>query len=260
MTAVDAGGAPPIDPRIRARRIAVQRDAGRRRLGRLVELGLVALVALGFAVALASPLLDVDAVEVTGTGRLSAEAVREAAGIERGTPLVRVDLREAGERIAALPWVASASLHRDLDGTISVTVVERTPVATAQQGEALVLVDAEGRVLGPASPEEAAALVALQVDAVPEAGGHLDAATSDALTVAAALAEHAPGTVRSIHPATLEVELAGGGRAALGDRSALGEKVRSLLTVLAQVDLTCLDTIDLRVPSTPVLTREEGCS
>ena len=52
----------PIDPRIQARRIEVQRGVGRRRLQRLVDVGLVLAVAAGFAIALRSPLLDVDAV------------------------------------------------------------------------------------------------------------------------------------------------------------------------------------------------------
>lgn len=259
MTTVETD-VPPIDPRIRARRIAVQRDAGRRRLARLIDVGIVLAVALGFVAALYTPLLDVDAVEVAGTARLTAAEVVAAAGIDRGTPLVQVDLGAAGARVAALPWVASARLHRGIDGTITVEVVERTPVAVvSRDGEAL-LVDEEGRVLGPAAPEEAADLVALEVDAVPAPGEHLPVQTADALSVAAALAQRAPGAVVRLDPESLEAELAVGGRAALGDRTALGEKVRSLVTVLDQVDLTCLDLIDVRVPSTPVLTREEGCS
>ena len=75
-----------IDPRIRARRIEVQRGMGRRRLQRLVDVGLVLAVAAGFAVALRSPLLDVDAVRVAGQrAHRRAELVVERAGIARAT-------------------------------------------------------------------------------------------------------------------------------------------------------------------------------
>ncbi len=51
------------------------------------------------------------------------------------------------------------------------------------------------------------------------------------------------------------LELAAGGRANFGDGTQLGQKLQSLETMLARVDLTCLATIDVRVPAAPVLTR-----
>ena len=49
--------------------------------------------------------------------------------------------------------------------------------------------------------------------------------------------------------------LTGGGRANLGDSSELGPKLQAFETVMARVDLGCLDTVDVRVPSAPVVTR-----
>ena len=60
--------APPIDPRLRARRIEVRRVEGRRRLQRLVDMGLLAMVVAAFLGALWTPLLDVDEVRVEGAG------------------------------------------------------------------------------------------------------------------------------------------------------------------------------------------------
>src|SRR4051812_39815589 len=90
-----------IDPRIRARRIEVQRDAGRRRLRRLVDVGLVLAVAAGFALALRSPLLDVGAVEVAGAHHTAPAAITQAAGIAAGDQLMDVDLHAAGLRVEA---------------------------------------------------------------------------------------------------------------------------------------------------------------
>jgi cell division protein FtsQ len=252
-----------IDPRIRARRISVQRGVGRRRLQRLVDVGLVLAVAAGFLLALRTPLLDVDDVVVGGNEHTSAEAVVAAAGIQRGDQLVDLDLRAAGEAVAALPWVREATLHRGIDGRIDVQVEERTPVAVLGVGEAARLVDAEGRVLGPAFGEPAAAsLVTIEgIGDGAEPGSFLGPDAADALAVAANLGGALDLGLRLV---VEDGNLAGvvdpGIEVRFGDASQLEAKVRSLRTVLDQVDLTCAGRIDLRSPGSPVLTREEGCS
>ncbi len=252
----------PIDPRIRARRIHVRRVEGRRRLQRVVDAGLVVVVALGFLGALWTPLLDVDEVRVQGAGHTGVDAVLERAGIQAGDQLVRVDLAGAGTRVAALPWVQQVRLERSLDGRVTLDVRERTPVALLGSGAQALLVDRDGRVLGPASAApELGGLTQLQ--GVPEAvapGAYLPEQVDDALALAEALSTAAPGAVSSLELDGLTAVLVQGGLVRFGDARQLDAKVRSLRTVLDQVDLTCLGVIDLRLPGSPVLTREEGCS
>lgn len=249
----------PIDPRIRARRIEVRRDEGRRRLSRLVEAGLVLSVAALFAGALWTPLLDVDALEVSGTEHLSGAEVAARAGVGRGDPLIGVDVGDVGSRIAALPWVASVTVSRRVSGVVAVDVTERTPVASVVGPTGPVLVDAEGRVLGPAS--DTSGLVQLEgLAEVPAPGAYLDEAATVPLAIAERLATDAPGVVSTLRSDDLVATLAQGGEVAFGDAELMDAKLRSLLTVLDQVDLTCLAVIDLELPGSPVLTREEGCS
>jgi cell division protein FtsQ len=229
-----------IDPRFRARRIEVQRASGRRRLRRLVELGLVLLVGLGFFGALRSPLLDVASIQVSGAHRSGVDAVVRASGIRTGEQLVDVPLGAASHRIAGLPWVHEVTVHRGLDGVVRITVTERTPTAVVGEGAAAVVVDATGRVVARAAD-------------VPDAVG--------ALALAGRLADVAPGAIAVVTVGTdLTATLAQGGEVRFGDDSRLTAKLRSLETMLQQVDLTCLDHIDLRAPGNPVLTRREGCS
>lgn len=253
--------AAPIDPRIRARRIEVRRQTGRRRLQRLVDLGLVLLVAALFAGALWTPLLDVDEVVITGADRSGADAVAEAAGVAPGDPLVSVDLAAVGARLAGLPWVAEVRLHRGLDGLVSVAVTERVPVAVVGVDPPMV-VDADGRVLAPrAQAGGRDPLVALTgLASVPAPGGYLRAGTGGALALAAHLARVAPGALTTLAVDGLTGTLAVGGEVRFGDARQLGAKVRALQVVLEQVDLTCLAGLDLRLPGSPVLTREEACS
>ena len=253
-----------IDPRIRARRIEVQRGAGRRRLRVLVDVSLVGVVLLGFVGALRTPLLDVDAVAVTGVHHTPSALVLERSGIRLGQPLVDVDLTRAGARVAELPWVGRVTLHRGLDGLVELQVTERTPVAIVGEGGAAVVVDADGRALAAATEAGAgaAALPTVRTGAVPpsvgdyvagDVGPVLDLAGRLAVAVpAVVVAQGADGSVTATLPAGITVRL--------GTPSQLDAKVRALLTVLDQVDLTCAAVIDVRAPGSPVLTREEGCS
>jgi cell division protein FtsQ len=253
-----------IDPRIRARRIAVQRDTGRRRLRRVVDLGLVLAVVAGFALALRSPLLDVSDVQVGGASRTGVDAVARAAGIELGDQLMDVQLGTAGERIAALPWVQQVELHRGLDGIVRIEVVERTAAAVVGEGDEAVLVDATGRVLARAedAPDLRAALITVVgVTEGLEPGRTLPPEARQALEVAGHLAAAVPGAVAQVSAEDeLVATLVDGGVVRFGDAGRLTAKIRSLATVLTQVDLTCLAQLDVRVPGSPVLTREEPCS
>lgn len=252
---------PPIDPRIRARRIEVRRGQGRRRLQRLVDVGVLALVALGFAAALWSPLLDVDEVRVHGAARSGREAVLDVAGITVGDRLAGLDLQAAGERVAALPWVQEVRLRRGVDGVVTVDVRERTPVAALVAGAVTLLVDPAGRVLGPAtSAPDVGGLVVLEGVEAPPPGAYVDAGAADALALAEAVASTVPGAVASVRTEGLTATLVQGGEVRFGDATQLDAKVRSLATMLDQVDLSCLAVLDLRLPSNAVLTREEGCS
>jgi len=255
-------GAAPIDPRIRARRIEVQRGRGRRRLRRLIDLGLVALVGAGFVGALWTPLLDVDAVVVDGAVRSGEGAVRARSGVTLGGPLIDVDLRRAGSRIGSLPWVERVALHRRVDGVVVISVTERTPVATLGSGATAVLVDKDGRVLGPVStaPELGGLPMLVGVTEIPPAGSFLDGDHRAALLVAERLSHEVPGAVTSVAGEPLTAQLAQGGEVRFGEPSQLDAKVRSLRTVLDQVDLRCLAVLDLQLPGSPVLTREERCS
>jgi len=252
-----------IDPRIRARRIAVQRGMGRKRLQRLVDVGLLLAVAAGFFVALRTPLLDVNAIEVSGNDHTSRDDVVAAAGIGKGDQLIDLDLHAAGQAVAALPWVQEAELHRGIDGAVTVDVTERVPVAVVGQGESALLVDTDGRALGPAFGDPSAgALVAIDgVGDGLEPGEFLGSGADDALAVATRLAGVVDLGIRlRVEDGHLSGVVDPGISVAFGDASQLEAKVRSLRTVLDQVDLTCAATIDLRTPGNPVLTREEGCS
>lgn len=249
-----------VHPRLRARRIAVRRAEGRRRFHRLVALACVLGALVLGALLVQSPLLDVDHVTVAGAEQTAVDAVVAATGVAGGEAMATLDLGAIERRLEALPWVASAELARKWPGTIRITVAERAPVAVVADAQRAWLVDRSGRVL--ASAPDAADLVTVRIPGVVrvEPGGTLDGLDA-ALAVAARVPLEVPGEAAGIRVADGEVsvELATGGTVLLGDAAELDDKLVALRTVLDQVDRTCLDVLDLRVPTHPALRREDPC-
>ncbi len=259
-----AGQAPPagadVDPRFRERRIAVRKDAGRRRLKRLVLLVAVAATALAGVIVLRSPVLDVDEITVVGAGHLTPDDIREASGVDRGAPILLADLAAAAADVEALPWVASADITRDLPGRVHIEVREREPVAVLSGDGSAALVDVEGRVLDRTEGASTPFVQVVAPDAPPAPGSTVAPELVAAIELAGRLRVNPAGTVAAVHvDPGLRLELVDGGEVDLGDASALDAKVEAFRTVHARVDRDCLATIDLTVPTHPVVTRDPGC-
>jgi cell division protein FtsQ len=251
------GGA-AVDPRFRARRIAVRKEAGRRRLRRLLVLVAVALVAIAAVLVVRSPVLDVDEISVVGAAHTPADEIRVASGIDAGDPVLLADLGAARAAIESLPWVAEAEVTRDLPGRVHVAVREREPVAVVSGAGRAVLVDEGGRVLADASVAEGPPYVQVVAPlAPPEAGRAVARELRTAIELAGRLRSNPAGAVAAVHVEPgLRLQLAEGGVVELGDATQLDAKVEAFRTVHARVDRGCLAVLDLTVPSHPVLTRD----
>jgi cell division protein FtsQ len=263
-----------IDPRIRRRQIDVAREAGRRRLRLVVAAMVVVAVVLAAWGATRSPLLDVDRVLVDGAARSGDAAVRRAAAIPLGRAMTGVDGAAAARRVSKLPWVEHADVVREWPATVRVRVVERTVAAVvraapaasgasgatepaAAAGAAWVLVDRVGRVLAPVPTPPPGVVI---VDGIPPAappGTRMAAAASTALEVAADLpAGLAPRVATvTVTAAGVELRLKPQGVVRLGSGDDIVAKLEATRTVLGAVDGRTVSTLDVRIPSSPVLTR-----
>lgn len=252
-----------VDPRMRARRIEVQREAGRKRLRRAGIAGAVVAVAVGAWGIAMTPLLDVDRVTVTGAAHTGDRAVQFATRIRRGDPMITVRLGASATRVAALPWVQTVEVTRTWPGTVRVKVAERSPAAAVPAtNNGWVLLDAEGRELASA-PSPPAGLLRLELPAIaPEPGKTIAADARAALALAATIPESLRGRIASLRPGpdgTVEgtVVLRNNAQAnlLLGTPTQTAAKWLALLTVLDDADPAKLAQIDVRVPSAPALTR-----
>lgn len=256
-----AGSAPSrvaIDPRIRRRQIDVVRAAGRRRL-RLVVAGLVTMAILVAAWGVTrTPLLDVDRVVIQGATHTGAPAVGAAADIARGGAMTDVDSAGVARQVSRLPWVLRTDVVREWPSTVRIRVVERTATAvTRQDGAAWVLVDRTGRVLAPAVVPPPDLVV---VDGFPAAGAPGTSVAPPARDLLEVAARLPPALAPRVATVTLgangvELRLKPQGVVLLGDATGVADKLRAALTVLAAVDGRTVSTLDVRIPSTPVLTR-----
>jgi cell division protein FtsQ len=249
-----------MDPRIRRRRVDVQRTEGRRRLRTLLSASAVVCVAFGAVAATRSPLLDVDYVDVQGAEHTARADLLRATGLDRHPQMVDVRAGEVARRAATVPWVASVEVEKAWPQTVRIRVVERIAVAIAPApGGGIVLLDRSGRVLErrPDAPPNVIAVTPSPIAVRP--GRTIDGAARDALAVAAAVPVHLQDRVREATPTAggeVELKLAPRGVVRVGPPQQLAAKVRTLETMMAKVDLRRLAVLDIRAPSAPVLTRQ----
>jgi cell division protein FtsQ len=263
LTVTETGpGTAAIDPRLRARRSAVRRDEGRRRLRRLTGLGVAAAVTVLCVGVTRSPVLDVDRVRVTGAMHTPVDAVQRATGIKRHAPMTDVDLDRARAGVLALPWVRSVSIARSWPASVHVVISERTAVAVVTAGSAgFALVDGDGRVLELSAEPPPGYVLLANVPAPGPPGSTVDASASDALTVARALPASLSPKVSTVVAESdgVMLRLVAGGVIRLGPATDLGPKLRAADTVLNEVDTKAVCSIDVRVASAPSLTRGKSC-
>lgn len=184
----------PLPPRYRRRRLAAAL------IGAVV---LLVVVGFGTRVLLYDAhLADVEDVSVTGLVTVPEQAVRDAAAVAPGGPLVSIDTVGIAERVAAVEGVAAVKVRRAWPHTVEIEVTERVPVALWQTPQGLFEVDSTGLSYRRA-PEPPPALPRLTFAGV----GPDDPATTAAITVLRELAEPLRAQVATVEVAGTQVTL-----------------------------------------------------
>ncbi|MGA9077496.1 MAG: FtsQ-type POTRA domain-containing protein, partial [Acidimicrobiales bacterium] len=130
------------------RRVAVAREAGRRRLRRTVVVIVVVAVAAGLYGLAHLPIVSARHVTVTGAVHTTRTEILAAGGLGGDPPLIDVNTVADAHAIERLPWIKSASVTVSFPSSVRVVVTERRPVAAVALGSGRVaVVDVTGRVL-----------------------------------------------------------------------------------------------------------------
>ena len=246
-----------MDPRISARRTAVIRQQGRRRL-RVVVVGLVgtALVVGGWFL-IHSPVFSARSVTVTGNVHETAAQVVAQAGLASQPPLLDVNAGAAAARIEQMPWVASAAVHVSWPDGVHIVVTEETPrFVVSEAGGRWASVSADGRVLTVSATRPPGLLLA--VPQAPGAPGTVlperDAAgLLVASTLPASFAAQVTGV--TVEPAGwVQLSMTTPIAVDIGTATELPAKFEDVSSILAGAALHNGDVIDVSVPDAPTVT------
>ena len=256
-----ADGRVVVDSRLRARRVEVRIDEGRRRLRRIAWAAGVAATLVLLAGLTQSPLLSVRHLRVAPTAHTSAAELQAAAGIHTGRPMLDVDAAAAVARLRRLPWVRTAAVRREWPATVRITVTERHPVAQISHGKGWLLVDVHGRALAQvASPP--AGLVRL-VGVTPATPGRQVAHSTAAIRLTRALPASVKPDVAWIavdRSGALALRIRSGGKVVVGSLAELDAKMVAVATMLGHLQPHSFCTVDVQVPNAPTLTRASACA
>lgn len=229
------GDRPRIDPRIAQRWVDARRQEGRRRLRILAAVASLAVVAALAAGSLFTPIFAAGHVHVTVTGAspgaptVGAARVELEAGLAHQPLMIDIDPAAVARRLDADPLLGAARVSKHWPGTVTVTVVERTPLAQVAVGTApgattpsYVRVDPTGRVLGGPGAQVVGLPVIAGTGPAPAAGGWIAGSAGPAAPPAGGPAAVADMTAPADGP-----DVPHGAAAALAFLQALPTAVRS---------------------------------
>ncbi len=91
--------------------------------------------------------LKVEEIFITGRHEVPPEEISNALNVQRGDPILKVNLEDAHHQLLAIPWVERARIERHLPNILYVDITERTPYARWQYNKQMMLIDRKGVIL-----------------------------------------------------------------------------------------------------------------
>lgn len=147
---VDRDARRGIEPRLRARRAAIKRAMGRRRLRYLVFGTIALLIGVAVLAVLGSGLFAIKEDRVTVYNAVYTDQAALDAVVDDlvGTPALRVDVDQVEADLEAIPWVEEATVRIGFPSTATIELRERQAMATYQgPDQRFRVLDRYGRVL-----------------------------------------------------------------------------------------------------------------
>jgi cell division septal protein FtsQ len=131
--------------------LRVRKASGRLSRARLALPGLLLLLVWIAIARRGAPELEIDRIFVEGNERLSEGEILELIEVHGATNILTLDLDETKRKLLRSAWVRDVELKRMLPATLTLQIVERTPVAVAALSELYLLAE-DGTILDQLPP------------------------------------------------------------------------------------------------------------
>ncbi len=243
--------------------MAIQRSQGRKRLlwlGAVTGVLVVAVLAVGLA---HTPWFGARSISVTGAHpRTSEAAIVDAAGLQHHPPLISLNPGAVARRVEALPFIATAQVHKHWPDGVQIAVTERVPVVQmAGPGPSWSLLDGHGRTLQVVPgrlPGLVVYIVHTATAGIPPApvGASLPPSAGPGLEVSRTLPPAFAGQVVSVTVAadgSISMALDSGITVLFGSDADRTAKYKDIAAILASGTLHATSVIDVSVPESPTV-------
>lgn len=225
----------------------------RRRRTRTWRPWIIATLLLGLLAGIAwlltvSSYLAAEQTDVAGERQLSERDVLAAADVALGTPLLRLNLDEIHDRVAAVPEVAAVAVHRSWPNTVRISITEREALAVMRDDGGWWAMDKEGVLFRESTDRTELPLDLPSVEVA--MNGDPDILSEVAVVVdalpPALIAKVDSVTARSLDSITLQLE---GAREVMWGSSADSQRKAQVINLLLAQSRA--DIFDVSVPQQP---------
>ena len=229
---------------------------------KVIGISIVFVVLLGLYSATQSELLDVDEINVliTGGGEISSDEVVALSGISFSQSMISVDSNEAESLILVDPWVDDVEVNREWPSSISIWVSLREAFAYAVTLDGqFATIDSNGIILELFKVDSSNNFVSLLVEKLADPGSKVDGIEM-LLKATRAISPDLQQWIKTISPTASGVrgELHGSVFVNLGTSEDFTAAMSDLKAVLAQVELMCIQSIDVSVRENPIIERNNS--
>lgn len=255
------------DAEVNAERTADKgRTPRKRRFSREFILTLVLSLVFTVIVAIAlSPLMNIDAVTITGNRAISDQHVTRLAGRPVGTNLFLYKKSDAVRALESHPYVKEVTIHRHLPHSLSISIKERRAVGVLVNRGIFLQFSTDGLLLNSTPTLENTSIpiiTGISLASVPQPGGKIkNDAFEQALSVINAMPKELLGNIQEINVAKTDNILAytsNGIEVRIGNTRKIDGRMSALNDIMNQIIFSNsiqgqVEYIDMRYSKSPIL-------
>ena len=227
---------------------------------KVIGISVIFVVLLGLYSATRSELLDVDKIDVliTGGDKISSNEVVALSKISLSQSMISVDSNKAESLILMNPWVDEVQINKEWPSSISIWVSLREAFAYAVTLDGkFATIDANGVVLELYKLDSSNDFVGLLVEKLADPGSKI-VGIEMLLRAARSISPDLQQWIKIISPTAsgVRAELYGSVFVDLGVSEDFTAVMSDLKAVLGQVELMCIQSIDVSVRGNPIIERD----